>query len=87
MPSKRRRTELTTRRRKKTEEFPSQFFERYLEKIDSDIQTIPDHTFGKIYSTQIIEEIPSPNPSSIIAPKIIASRKKNKRNNRKISKT
>ena len=82
MPSKRRRIGIiTTRQRKKIQEFPLE-----LEKIDSDIRTIPNQTFGKIYSTEIIEDISSPNPSSIIA----SSRKNKsmkKKNQRKLSKT
>jgi hypothetical protein len=48
MPAKRR---VNRRRRRKTQE--SQMI--YLDKIESDIRTIPDQTFGKVYSTQIIE--------------------------------
>jgi len=71
MPSKRRRI-------KKTQESNLQFiylqtsYERNIHKIDSDIRTIPDHTFGKIYSNQIIShpQIPSPNPSTMMESEI-----------------
>jgi len=106
MPSKRRRITVTNRRRKKTQESPLQFiylqtsYERNIEKIDSDIRTIPDHTFGKVYSTQIVshsqtmEQIPSPNASTTMESEIFISsmqktRKnksmKRKENNRKLS--
>lgn len=49
MPSrvKRRRTTMKKRQRKKFEFI-------YLDKVESDIQTIPDQTFAKLYSNQII---------------------------------
>lgn len=28
--------------------------EKFLQRIESDIRTIPDHTFAKIYSTQLV---------------------------------
>ncbi|CAF0917949.1 unnamed protein product [Rotaria sordida] len=106
MPSKRRRTAMRGRRRKQTQESPSQYiylpilYERSIQKSDSDIRTIPDHTFGKVYSNQIvshnqtIEERPSPTSSYMIESEIIVSsiqksRKiksiKKKENNRKFS--
>lgn len=102
MPSKRRRQiTVKTQRRKKTQESPPQFvylqalYERNIEKSDSDIRTIPDHTFGKVYSTQIVsqsqitQEIPSSHASSMIEPEIIVTSmqkpRKKKRNNRKRS--
>jgi hypothetical protein len=57
MPAKRR----TNRRRRRTTTQESQLIylqtsqERNLPKIESDIRTIPDQTFGKVYSMQIIE--------------------------------
>lgn len=88
MPSKRRRR--TTRQRKKTQESQSQFIylqtshERNLEKIDSDIRTIPDQTFGKVYSTQIVsnsQTIPSPNASTMMeSDMMITSMKKTRKN-------
>ena len=48
MPAKRR---INRRRRTKVQE--SQLIDP--QRIESDIQTIPDETFGKVYSTQIIE--------------------------------
>jgi ubiquinone biosynthesis protein Coq4 len=58
MPAKRR---TNRRRRRTTTPQESQLIylqtsqERNLSKIESDIRTIPDQTFGKVYSTQIIE--------------------------------
>src|SRR4051812_22539596 len=103
MPSKRRRITITNRQRKKTQESHEQFIylqtshEKNIEKIDSDIRTIPDHTFGKVYSTQIvshsqtIDQIPSPNLSTMIEPEIIISsiqktrKNKSMKRNRKLS--
>ncbi|CAF1248369.1 unnamed protein product [Rotaria sp. Silwood1] len=106
MPSKRRRTAMRGRRKKETQESRSQFiylpilYESSIQKSDSDIRTMPDHTFGKVYSTQIvshnqtIEERPSPTSSNMIesetiVPSIQKSRKiksiKRKENNRKFS--
>ena len=86
MPSKRRRIIQSNRRRKKhQEESQSQFiylqtsYEKNLEKIESDIRTIPDQTFGKVYSTQIIsypqiiEQNSSLNTSTIMNSDIILS--------------
>ncbi|CAF4739050.1 unnamed protein product, partial [Rotaria sp. Silwood1] len=53
MPSKRRRTAMRGRRKKETQESRSQFiylpilYESSIQKSDSDIRTMPDHTFGK----------------------------------------
>jgi ubiquinone biosynthesis protein Coq4 len=66
------------RRRRKIQE--SQFIylqtsqERNLQKIDSDIRTIPDQTFGKVYSNQILESNVSKTRKSM----------KRKTNNRKL---
>jgi hypothetical protein len=92
MPSKRRRR-ITNRQRKKTQESNLLFIylqtshERNIDKIDSDIRTIPDQTFGKIYSTQIIshpqtiEQIPSPNPSTMMESEInVSSIQKTRKN-------
>ncbi|CAF1083855.1 unnamed protein product [Adineta steineri] len=90
MPTKQRRLTGTNRRKKKTQEHPLQMiylralYEKNTEKSDTDIQTIADHTFGKVYSDQIVsqsqitKEISSSNTISITG----KSRKK-KRNYRK----
>jgi hypothetical protein len=97
MPSKRRRITGTNRRRKKTQESNLQFiylqtsYEKNLEKIESDIQTIPDQTFGKVYSTQIvshsqpIQQIPSTMMESEIILSSIQKTRKNKSMKRKLN--
>jgi hypothetical protein len=88
MPSKRRRT--TVKHRRRQIETPSQFIqlERSYERSDSDIRTIPDYAFGKIYSTQIVSysQTPSPNASSVIEPKVIIPSKRKKSMKKKYSK-
>jgi hypothetical protein len=82
MPSKRRRRITgTNRRRKKTQESPSQLvylqtsYEKNLEKIESDIRTIPDQTFGKVYSTQIVSHSQTIEPyaSTMMEPELVIS--------------
>ncbi|UJR08351.1 hypothetical protein I4U23_012622 [Adineta vaga] len=74
MPVKRRRLPRKNRRQNESKPssievvYPQILYETHLEKCNSDLQTIPDQTFGKIYSTQIIEEISSSNASSTIEP-------------------
>jgi hypothetical protein len=97
MPIKQRRITVKTRRKNKIQESPFQFiylqtlYERNLDKSDSDIRTIPDHTFGKVYSNQIVSQlqITEKIPSSMIEPEMIVSSmqksRKKKTNNRKRS--
>jgi hypothetical protein len=92
MPTKQRRITVKNRRRNKTQESPFQFvylqtlFERNLDKSDSDIRTIPDHTFGKVYSNQIVSrsQITEEIEPEMIVSSMQKSRKK-KTNNRKRS--
>jgi hypothetical protein len=88
MPTKQRRITVKTQRRNKTQESPFQFvylqtlYERNLDKSYSDIRTIPDHTFGKVYSNQIVSQ--SQIAEEMIVSSMQKSRKK-KTNNRKRS--
>ena len=92
MPAKRRRLLTANRRRRKSKPSPigmlyPQFFdEKQREKSQSDLQTIPDQTFGKVYSMPVIEEISSLNASSMIEsdPTDVSTRKQ--RSGRKIQK-
>ncbi|CAF1034616.1 unnamed protein product [Adineta ricciae] len=92
MPAKRRRLLTTSRRRRKSKPSPiemlyPQFFdEKQHEKSQSDLQTIPDQTFGKIYSMPVIEEISSSNASSMIEPDPTDVSTKKQRSGRRIQK-
>lgn len=49
--------------------------EKFLQGTDSDIRTIPDQTFGKVYSTQIVPYSPMIEPE-ILVTSIEKSKKK-----------
>ena len=60
--------EMPSKRRERAKTRPSPLIylqnshEKFLQRTDSDIRTIPDQTFGKVYSTQIVSYSPMIEP-------------------------